>query len=359
MNRFETKRVLWADIAKFFAIVTVVGAHLGLPHHLDTIVHMFNMPVFFVLAGMFYSKEKYQKFSPFFLSRIRNLLVPYFAWGVILYGIYRLMPYSTGMTEVVPVRRFIVALFTQDANNVLFVRFGVIQWFFTSLFLSEMAMWVIIRVSNHVNKSYQFYYYVLIAVLLIIINSVVCSYIEPNWLGFKSSILGTLFCLTGFVLKDEIKRILDAENRALLSVSVFALAVFVAVFFLNGYVNVRMTKYNNPLLFILGALSGSLLVFIVSRQLEKYLPDGLLKEYILYIGRNTVIVYCTNRLVQNTFILAINALIFNYIHFNSGFGLYFKYVVDFVVEMLLFVPIIYFVNRWLPFTIGRPMRKQK
>ena len=120
-----------------------------------------------------------------------------------------------------------------------------------------------------------------------------------------------------------------------------------------------MTKYNNPLLFILGALSGSLLVFIVSRQLEKYMPDGLLKEYILYIGRNTVIVYCTNRLVQNTFIFAINALIFNYIHFNSGFGLYFKYVVDLVVEMLLFVPIIYFVNRWLPFTIGRPMHKQK
>ena len=358
MPNVKNKRTIWADIAKFFAITMMVSGHLGLPHHLDTIVHMFHMPVFFVLAGMFYSKEKYQKFSPFFLSRVRNLLVPYFAWGVISYGIYRLMPYSTGMTEVVSVRRFIVALFTQDANNVLFVGFGVIQWFFTSLFLSEMAMWVIIRVSDRVNKSYQFHFFVLTAVLLIIVNSIVCSYIEPNWLGFKSSILGTLFCLTGYVLKDEIKRILDAENRTLFYVSAFALAVFVAVFFLNGHVNMRIAKYNNPLLFILGALSGSLLMFIFSRQLEKYLPDGLLKGYILYIGRNTVIVLCTNRMVQNTFILAINTLIFNYIHFKSGFGLYFKYVVDLVVEMLLFVPIIYFVNRWLPFTIGRPMRKQ-
>lgn len=267
-----------------------------------------------------------------------------------------MIPYVTGMTEVVTVSRFIRALFTQDANVTLFPGFGVIQWFFTSLFISEMAMWVIVRVSDRVTKSYRISYFGIIAVALIVVNSVVCGHIEPNWLGFKSSILGTLFCVIGYVLKDEIKRILEADNQKKAVVAVFAFVLFVVVFFLNRSVNMRTAKYNNPLLFILGALSGSLLVFIISRYVENHLSDGWLKSYILYIGRNTALILCTNRLVQCTFILLMNKLIANFINIESGYGLYIKQVVDLVIEMILFVPIIYIVNRWLPFTLGKPLR---
>ena len=353
------KRILWADIAKFFAIVLMVWCHLGMPQNLSIVIHMFHMPIFFILGGMFYDKAKYKKFSAFFLSRVKSLIVPYFAWGVISYAIYRLIPYVTGMTEIVSVRRFILALFTQDANEVLFSGFGVIQWFFTSLFLSEMVLWVIIRLSDRINKSYQRLYFGIISVVLIIVNGFVCSHIEHNWLGFKSSILGTLCCLFGFILKNEIKQILDAGNRSKLIISFFAIAVFVAVFFLNGSVNMRITRYNNQLLFILGAISGSLLVFIFSREVENYLPDGLLKTYILYIGRHTALILCTNRLVQYTFIFLMNNLIAHFMRVESGFGLYSRQIVDLVVEMIIFVPIIYVVNRWIPFTVGKPLRSSE
>ena len=353
------KRIEWADITKFFAIALMVSGHIGLPNTLSNVVHMFHMPVFFFIAGSFYSSQKYRKFTTFLWSRFKSLLIPYFVWGIISYLIYRLISYNTGDNEIVSTGRFIQALFSQDANEVLFKGYGVIQWFFTALFISEILLWVIVRISEHVKKSYLPGYYVLSFGLLFAANLIVCNLVEPNWLGFKSAILGTLFCYIGFVSKDIVKKYLDAGNKLKIIVSLAAVVVFVGVFFLNGKVNMRTAAYNNSLLFILGALSGSLLLITVSRFIECHLSNGLWKSYILYIGRNTALILCVNRLVQCTIIELLNQLLSSFVNIDNGIGLHISRCLDLVAEMILFVPLIYIVNRWLPFTLGKKITKQE
>lgn len=76
----SNKRALWADIAKFFTITLMVSGHLGLPHNLSIAVHMFHMPIFFILGGYSTIKRNTGSFL-FFYSPASSLFLCHILLG--------------------------------------------------------------------------------------------------------------------------------------------------------------------------------------------------------------------------------------------------------------------------------------
>lgn len=86
------KRIEWLDISKFIAITIMVLGHLGLPKSISHLIHIFHMPIFFMISGLCFNAEKYNRFSLFLKSRVITLLIPYFFWGTVMYSLYYYIP---------------------------------------------------------------------------------------------------------------------------------------------------------------------------------------------------------------------------------------------------------------------------
>lgn len=79
------KRIEWIDICKFIAITIMVIGHIGLPTKLSDLIHIFHMPIFFLLSGLCLNFEKYSNFCFFLKSRLKTLIIPHLIWSIIMY----------------------------------------------------------------------------------------------------------------------------------------------------------------------------------------------------------------------------------------------------------------------------------
>ena len=70
------------DIAKGFAIITVVIAHAEMPGVLNRAIYLFHMPLFFIAAGYFFSKFTAEGPWEFVVKRFKGLYVPFVKWSV-------------------------------------------------------------------------------------------------------------------------------------------------------------------------------------------------------------------------------------------------------------------------------------
>lgn len=351
------KRIEWLDISKLIAISIMVLGHLGLPKYISDLIHIFHMPVFFMIAGLCFNIEKYHNFSLFIKNRAKSLLIPYFFWGTVMYCLWCLVPQfgNTGGGYASPLE-FVISIITLDAKKPMFGSFGVIQWFLTSLFLAELLMWIIVWFASKWNKKVQIVIYAICCVILIILSNIFSVLFEVNPLGLISSLFGAVMCITGYVSK---KFVLNKEFCLHhIYGGIISFVLLIAVWFVNGSTNMRTVQYNNIVLYYIGAVSGSIVIFCISVLFMKLFSHYMIYKVLLYLGQNTIIILCFNRLIQWTVIYGFNGL-FGYILGDTSVGLA-KMVVmellDIVVGLVSYLPVIYIINKYLPFSVGR---KQK
>lgn len=72
------KRDSVLDFLKGFGILLMVMGHIGFGSHFDHIIHMFHMPLFFILAGCVFNPLNYN-----LAKRAKRLFVPYIVFVVI------------------------------------------------------------------------------------------------------------------------------------------------------------------------------------------------------------------------------------------------------------------------------------
>lgn len=83
-------RIEWIDICKSVAIFVMVFLHVSLEfktrdHQLDEALHLWHMPIFFILSGIVLNIDKYcgwNNFRSFLTTRVKTLLIPYLLFGV-------------------------------------------------------------------------------------------------------------------------------------------------------------------------------------------------------------------------------------------------------------------------------------
>lgn len=253
-------------------------------------------------------------------------------------------------------KEFIILLFTHDAKDVVFNGFGVIQWFFTCLFLASIFSWIIIWLCNKISP--RFLIKIMAIVFLVVLATIFESIDFPNIIGLNSAILGCAFFMIGnisrryFVETDVGIREMAGVKKILLS-----LVLLLFIWCLNGSTNMRIPSYNNIVMYMIGALSGTYFIIIVSLIIERNLKINWLFTALIYEGQNTVIILSLNRVVQKLMVDNIyNVMIYPFFS-NSHIEKYVYGVCGIAMEMIIFIPVIYVVNKFIPFSVGKKYKK--
>lgn len=337
------KRIEWVDIARGILIFLVCLGHRHLSAGLLTWVYTFHLPAFFLLSG-YLAKNEGIAFSAFLKKKAKGLLIPYVSLGVIyivgkfVYSFLLHKPFSI----------------TQYLWDFIAGRKIGSSWFIVALFLVEFAAFFL----QKLNIKLRLPIVACIATGGFVLN----YYIEdPLFWNVQAVPIGLLFFECGILVKagDIIHKIIHNKRLLIVSLSICLIGNALATVF-NERIDMNMTIYGNVGLFLLGALCGTGLVFLFSIFLEK--KTKYIKKPPLFYGKNTLPIiefhfFPVYELLEIGF-YKVFGLAYNSNRFSGNI----ESIVYAILCFIIFIPIILFFNRCLPWCVGKkwkPRDKRK
>jgi fucose 4-O-acetylase-like acetyltransferase len=342
-SNIRNENLHFINVAKTLAIFRVALAHLPIPKEIYSFINSFHMPLFFLITGYLLSTENIS-FKNFFIKKLRTLLIPYFVFVAISFIFWYFVgrkygdDVSSGHT---PAKYFIGALLAIPSKE--YLGFNLPLWFLPSLFCSEILFYWIRRFC----VRYSF-------LLVIFCFGAGILLKEMNLFrlpfGIDVSLHALLFIQTGKWLKEKdlINQYICRRNKItqiIFSVVFLSLTIFIS--YLNqahGAILMYECHFNNYLLFIAGAFTGSLFILYLSN----YICNSRLFDFY---GRNTILILGLHLICFSlikgiqVFLLQIPIEVT-----NLSFMVSIIYV---IFTFILLAPVIYFVNKYTPFLLGR------
>ena len=134
------KRAYWVDNIRVFAIFLVVLGHYQIPSIVKNYIYSFHMPLFFFIAGIFFSKEKYENIFSLIKHRSKTLLIPYFflANTQISYNLLKLL-----VKDEIPSFQLLFFLISKaEYEIILFSNY----WFIGAIFFTEIGYFFLMKI---------------------------------------------------------------------------------------------------------------------------------------------------------------------------------------------------------------------
>jgi acyltransferase len=318
-------RVSWVDNLKALAIFLVTWGHLIGDSPVRQYFSCFIVPLFFFASGLFFDRSKYD-FGQFFWKRIRTLIVPYLFFATIsfLFWFFVVRHVSLGGKALAtdPLKPFI-GIFYGIGSGDWRAPLNLALWFLPCLFVVEII-----------------FYFVRNRLLLVVFA--VLGYLVtllPFRLPWSADVafMGVVFYGLGHFYKDT-----PISHKAL--PVLFALhLVFSSV---NAPVDVNTLQYGNMLYFYIAAFSGVMFYSALCQFTKK-------NRILDYVGRNTIV------LIGCTGIIWFIVRGLWYVLFGTKLGLLgpVPALAASVGLIALTTPVIYCIDRWFPFLLGRASRR--
>ena len=288
----STTRVGWIDVCKAMAIMIVAWVHFGIPSILSPFIHQFIMPVFYFCSGIFYRPEKYSSSGFFLKKKAQSLLVPYFCMGILIYVIWTVVYLVFLPDKVVGPWEYAGHLFWHNTESVPGI-WGGVQWFLTSLFFTEVLVFLTERGLK--NKYLLLLFFTALGVSIIILANNSTDFWIP--LAFDTALVMPVFYCIGYLVADRIQDWLR-KSRMFHLYLIFLVSAAVSFQFdrLNQSTNVRKIEFGNPLYYYLGAFFG-VVMFVCFAVLVDRIISGRAKLYswMKYIGVSTIVILYVHR----------------------------------------------------------------
>ncbi len=272
-------RIEYIDLFRAIGIILMIMGHVGFGGIFDKWIHVFHMPMFFVISGYFW---KDQPFLSMLKKKARTLLIPYF-----IFGLFHLVIQFMRIGHI-DTHEFYLLLWENTAEGGVPIAGAL--WFLTAMFFSEVLFWCVQKLKG---------YAALIASVLVSIAGMICATYLPFRLpsALDVGMLGVGFYQIGKLLKGKWSKLLDLN----FSISLACLVAFSALGFVNGYVNLRQGLYSIWPLFWFNAVGMTISLWNLSRIVyvrveKKKLMDKPLK-WLKGIGRDSIIYLCLNQLM--------------------------------------------------------------
>ena len=334
------KRKAWLDYIKLIAMFLVVVYHTPPRYDNAHEVALFNMgaPVFFFAAGYLFNIARQKDFFSFLRHRARQILVPYSTFFVIFYALWltvgRRMAGAEEMAidPITPLWQFV-----QGTPDVVLGPF----WFLAALFTMQLIYYPI--------RKYLSDYWPLAVALLLSLS----LYIMPDlpWMRYwnldKALLYMPIYAMGNCCRPLVDKFMFSSTSRSL---SWLVLAVFGLAFLI-----VAPLRIDSGLAYVLAPVAVILVMPLytaVCRWLEsRQLADS--------VARNVAITSITYLGLQNYLIGVIKMLATRFC--GTAFfedGLLIKLVIAVAVMVILY-PIALFIDRYLPFLLGKPYKKNR
>lgn len=285
----QTKRVEWIDICKAIAIYFMVLCHVGVRKETSIFVHAFHMPIFFILSGLCFNEMKNSSVIKFTKKRLKTLIVPYFIFGIGLFLLWDLVLYILNRPN--EMRSINVLLENIFCYNTKTNAFGVIQWFLTCLFFTEVLFCGVCKITKGSVKK--------IAIITVAFS--VIAYLFPKFINLRlplsldCTLMAVVFYSIGWMMRklpiDKCVLFIQKHKVSCLIITIILGIVLSPLVFLNGDVNMRTIIYGNYFLFIFNATVYSLIIMVISIIINK---KGNISKILQWIGKNTLVVLLLN-----------------------------------------------------------------
>lgn len=326
----EGQRKIWIDWAKTLSIFAIVWGHC-FPEGLCGFIYAFNVPVFFIISGYLCHREV--SFGKCFDKTLHNLIIPYFILAAIKVAgpVIKHIGDGEWIWSVAAVIGGFHSLNDAPGCSNL--------WFVYSL--------VIVKLLFQVSSGRRD----LALAMACLAGAVVYNdilHLEWRW-AVSNCLLAYPFFIIGNSLRDKdiVKRLVISARQYRYGAT-FAAALLIAVTYIvgtqNGQAKLYMGQYaNNIVLFAIGALTGSMAVFVLSALL-----DGVRLKITRVISSGTIVILVFHRELLHPLLKEIgkmdtsSLLTVNTLVFASA-----------VIVVLAFYPIILLVKRFFPIVLGR------
>ncbi len=339
-----TSRIAWIDNCKALAVSLVALGHLQTIYLVNEVIFAFVLPVFFFLSGYTFSSSASMPFVRMLQKKTRTLLVPYFGFSAILFAFWFFVRRNFGLSGH--------AADTSVTDALLQILYGVNSevfvtplWFLTCLFVVEVFFWLLLRLQNKT---------VIAAVVLglFALGLYYWTYMDINhfshalW-NVDQACFYLFFFSAGFVVykRNFVEWACCSKGRSC-AIAVVAAGVFAMAFW------TRDNSSATWMYLLMQALmcNGGLVAFVTL----VYLIPG--NRVLDFLGRNTLTVFALHMMVQAV-LIGVTVSVFHvdvtYLH-NSLWIC----VLLTMITLVILVPVILFINRFLPWLTGRRIVKQ-
>ncbi|MCB2357842.1 acyltransferase family protein [Clostridium estertheticum] len=339
----EKKRLNWIDMAKGFAMILVMFGHAPILLPIQAEVYTFHVPLFFFMSGYLFSNIKYNNFSAFLKKRIITIGIPYFCFSFIEYIYFFVF---NNKQNVSPLKSFIGTLIPLRYNN------GTLHngtlWFIACLFMCEMIFFLIVKWTKNDKRKI-----ITCLVVSAIIGGIYNTYIgKPLPWSFDVAFIAVVFYGIGYLIKGM-------ENKVSKLVSIKYLVVFLIinviighlnVLYMNARVDMSSIKYGNYFLFFGSAISGIMASLIFCRLLPK-------SKLLIYIGKNSIIFFAFHQMILYPIIDKLITHI-SFLTSEKSYIVTLNGIIHVGVTLIVMVPIIYVINNYMPFILGKRFSKR-
>lgn len=295
------KRDEWVDITKGIGILLIALGHTMFP--LNNIIYVFHVPLFFIVSGYLLNYDKWQgKNKEFAISRFKRMMIPYFGSCALFYPYWIFIgsKFDESFEEVVPIIKPLIGIFYGNGIDD-WLAFYIPLWFLPCLFIAELIFINLLNVGSRSNSK-------LFAVVsgAALLGYLISQYIFLPW-SLDVALVAQPFMLLGSRLR-KMNVLHKLSNLSTLLLSIGAILLFSISVYINVEVDMNWRDYKNILLFYAGGVSGSFLVFAVSRLLAK---SQIIKKVLIKLGSETLIILTLHGLPYKA-VSAIAVFLFHY-----------------------------------------------
>lgn len=304
------KRIEWIDIAKGIGIIFVMIGHcVYFGGGIHNFIFSWHMPMFFILSGFVFVIEDKKKIVK---RKMKTLLLPYVLFSCIGLCITLIIP---AWRNKYGLKAFIydVYMASPDYANVSSI------WFLVCLFITTILFVFLSQISN------KYISYIGISVCALLGFCFSYSRFNIPYLPGKRlpwnidvALVSVLFFAIGYYIKNYTFEIVSKYQQCKIVLKfIIILVVFTVSVIgvcLNGRVNLHGLTFQNPILYIINAMSGTALIILISIILSDMRK---VKKLFLWYGRNSLKLLGIQAIVVRLYIVAVNTI------FNANYELYF------------------------------------
>lgn len=338
----EKKRNDSIDILKGIGIILVVMGHVinsrasikGI--NINNLIYLFHMPLFFLISGYLIKYEKEASLKEYAKKKAKGILLPYFIFSILCYIYWVLIERKIRHQMSVSTMKVFLNIFLGFINEKYLLP-NIVLWFLPCLFISEILYFIIRKNKDTFKRG-------IIVLILFIIGIVLCKNKIILPFGIETALIALLFLYIGDIFGKKENVILKYKIPLL----IFSLIFYIVAFIYNGNVSMLGHKYLNPILFVLGAMSGIGIIYFLAQWFNRIKP---LKYTLMYYGKNSLIIMLCHDPIKRIVSKGISILI-NVDDEIIRNGLLGSISITIII-LLIMIPIIFILNNYFPYLIGK------
>lgn len=335
-------RIPWIDYAKGIRIFIVVLIHARLPSPLDVFLTSFGIPLFFFLSGLVFSFDHNPGYIPFLKKRSYQLLLPYFFFSIVTFLFWFFIGRNFGVDAAYEINPLIPLLgIVYGTHTESYLIHCSPLWFIPCMFVVQNMYYLLFK-----NRKPKI-------VIIGLLCFAVLGYLDNRYFpvplpwGFNVALVSIVFYGVGNLLREIFIKD-KSKTGHLLVIFIISLVVVSILSDLNSRVRMSNSIYGNSYFcFFVTSFIGIIMFVALTKILQHYFKSI---KFLSFLGQNTLVILGLH-LMSGSVVKAVTFYVFKLP--LSIYDIAAVAVLYSIVSVVILVPVMLFMNKYLPFFVGK------